>query len=136
VSDLDDAGVATGAIFDSRSDAVEKVLHEILTVDEASLDQDLLLLKVTLSGQKPGGLRRALAMAYEHLSGSTSSLKAVLKLRKRDELFNNALKFLSSTQRGAGIAMANELALQVGEQSPALVARESELTAVNEVSHA
>ncbi len=73
-------------------------------------------------------------MTNQDGAGSSASGNRVF-LTGRDELLDEALKFLCAAKRRANITVADELPGQVRQQRAALIAGKAKFTAVNKVSH-
>ena len=73
-------------------------------------------------------------MADKNASSSLACRQRVL-LGQRDQLLHQPLNFLPSVQRGVDVAVANELALQVGKQRTTLVARKAKFSSIYLMIH-
>jgi hypothetical protein len=135
VTDLGNARVAARAILHARANVVEKVLNQILAVDEASGLEDLGLLQWRLAYEKLFRLLGRAAVADEHAARSASAFESVFHLRQRDQLLNQSLQLLRSAQSRVDIAVSNELPLKVVQEGASLVAGKAKFASIYEVSH-
>lgn len=134
IAGLDQSSVAAVAILEARAYVVEEVLNQVFAVEQALSGKDLLLFEIGLPGQFLDWLGAAAAVADEHFACLAPCNERVLS-RKRDQLLDEALKFLRPTKGRANVPVADELSLQVRQECPALVARQSKFSAVYKVSH-
>lgn len=113
---------------------IEKVLDQVLSIDEAhSLTNDSLL-KIGLARHLLSVHRSAAGMTNEHLSGFASSGQRV-RLRSRNQLLDQTLKLLGAAKGGVNVPVTDHLPRQVRQKGPALVARKSKFASIYKMSH-
>lgn len=121
VSGLDQTGVAAISGLEPRADVIEEMLDQVFTIQKTLAGQDLLLFKVGLASELLHRLWAAAAVPDKDATGSAACIQSVFS-GKRDQFFNDPLKFLRAAKRGVHIAVANELSLQVRQKRLALIA--------------
>lgn len=125
---LRNARIASGPVFEARSNAIEQMLDEVFAIDERPLD----LLFDAESELASGGA--AGAVSHEQPASLSPSRDGVL-LRQRDEGLDDPSEFFRPRHGRVNVAVANELARKVREQRFALIRWKSEFSSINLVSH-